>query len=80
MEKLWKISMITAVTLGSICFALMLVFAMNKSVVITEQQDLKGKGNLEPLVKEILGQKEQYDYIVIIKETRSMSWKKRISP
>ena len=58
--------MITAVTLGSICFALMLVFAMNKSVVITEQQDLKGKGNLEPLVKEILGQKEQYDYIVLI--------------
>ena len=66
MEKLWKYAMTAAISLGVLCLAVMMVYAGNKSVVITEEQDLKGKGNLEPLVKVILQEKEQYDYIVPI--------------
>ena len=58
--------MTAAISLGVLCLAVMMVYAGNKSVVITEEQDLKGKGNLEPLVKVILQEKEQYDYIVLI--------------
>lgn len=58
--------MTAAISLGVLCLAVMLVYAGNKSVVITEEQDLKGKGNLEPLVKVILEEKEQYEYIVLI--------------
>lgn len=58
--------MITAVALGTVCFTLMMIFTMNKSVVITEKQDLKGKVNLESLVKNILQEKERYDYIVLV--------------
>ena len=66
MERLWKYAMTAAISLGVLCLAVMMVYAGNKSVVITEEQDLKGKGNLEPLVKVILQEKEQYDYIVLI--------------
>ena len=66
MERLWKYAMTAAVSLGVLCLAVMMVYAGNKSVVITEEQDLKGKGNLDPLVKVILQEKEQYDYIVLI--------------
>ena len=66
MERLWKYAMTAAISLGVLCLAVMMVYAGNKSVVITEEQDLKGKGNLEPLVKVILQKKEQYDYIVLI--------------
>ena len=58
--------MIAAGALGAFCMAIMLVYAGNKSVVITEEQDLKGKGNLEPLIAVILKEKEQYDYMVLI--------------
>ena len=55
--------MAAAISLGVLCLTVMLVYAGNKSVVITEEQDLKGKGNLEPLVKVILQEKGRYDYI-----------------
>ena len=66
MEKMWKISMLTAVAVGIVCMSFMLFFTMNKSVVTTEEQDLKGNGNLEPLMEKILGEKEKYEYIVLI--------------
>ena len=58
--------MMAAASLGVLCLTVMMVYAGNKSVVITEEQDLKGQGNLEPLVKLILQEKEQYEYIVLI--------------
>ena len=54
--------MSAAISLGVLCLVVMMIYAGNKSVVITEEQDLKGKGNLEPLVKVILQEKEQYEY------------------
>ena len=66
MEKMWKISILVASVLGIVCLSFMLYFAMNKSVVITEEQDLKGHGNLEPLTQRILEEKEQYNFIVLI--------------
>ena len=46
MERLWKYAMTAAVSLGILCFTVMMVYAGNKSVVITEVQDLEGKVNL----------------------------------
>ncbi|MBR5597350.1 MAG: N-acetylmuramoyl-L-alanine amidase [Lachnospiraceae bacterium] len=66
MEKMWKISMFAATILGIACMSFMLFFAMNKSVVTTEEQDLKGSGNLEPLIQTILSEKEKYEYVVLI--------------
>lgn len=66
MERLWKYAMTAAISLGILCLTMMLIYAGNKSVVITEVQDLEGKGNLDPLVKVILEEKEQYEYIVLI--------------
>ena len=66
MEKLWKYAMTAAISLGVVCLAVMLIYAGNKSVVITEEQDLEGKGNLDPLVRVILEEKEQYEYVVLI--------------
>ena len=66
MDKLWKYAVTAAISLGVLCLTVMLIYAGNKSVVITEKQDLKGKGNFEPLVKVILKEKEQYDYIVLV--------------
>ena len=58
--------MSAAISLGVLCLVVMMIYAGNKSVVITEEQDLKGKGNLEPLVKVILQEKEQYEFIVLV--------------
>ena len=58
--------MMAAASLGVLCLTVMMVYAGNKSVVITEVQDLEGKGNLQPLIKVILKEKEQYEYIVLI--------------
>ena len=66
MERLWKYAMTAAVSLGVLCLTVMMVYAGNKSVVITEVQDLEGKGNLEPLIKVIMKEKEQYEYVVLI--------------
>ncbi len=66
MERLWKYAMMAAASLGVLCLTVMMVYAGNKSVVITEVQDLEGKGNLQPLIKVILKEKEQYEYIVLI--------------
>ena len=66
MEKLWKYAMSAAISLGVLCLVVMMIYAGNKSVVITEEQDLKGKGNLEPLVKVILQEKEQYEFVVLV--------------
>lgn len=54
------------VVLGMACFVVMMVYSINKSVVITEQHDLKGEGNLEPLMETILEEKEKYDFIVLV--------------
>ena len=66
MGRLWKYAMMAAASLGVLCLTVMMVYAGNKSVVITEVQDLEGKGNLQPLIKVILKEKEQYEYIVLI--------------
>ena len=66
MERLWKYAMTAAVSLGVLCLTVMMVYAGNKSVVITEEQDLEGKRNVEPLVKHIMEEKEQYEYIVLV--------------
>lgn len=58
--------MFAATILGIACMSFMLFFAMNKSVVTTEEQDLKGSGNLEPLIQTILSEKEKYEYVVLI--------------
>lgn len=66
MEKLWKATITTGGVLGLACFVVMMVYSITKSVVITEQHDLKGEGNLQPLMESILAQKEEYDFIVLV--------------
>ena len=66
MGKLWKATIATGIVLGIACFVAMMVYSITKSVVITEQHDLKGEGNLEPLTESILVQKEAYDFIVLV--------------
>ena len=66
MEKMWKISMFVAITLGITCISFMFFFLINKSVVTTEEQDLNGNGNLEPLMEMILSEKDKYEYVVLI--------------
>lgn len=66
MERLWKITMIAGTTLGTVCFLVMLMYSLNKSVVITEEKDGKGGGNMEPLIQTILEKRQQYEYIVLV--------------
>ena len=66
MEKLWKMSIITGLALGIVCFCVMIVYSTTKSVVITEEHDLEGEGNLKPLIERILVEKEQYDFVVLV--------------
>lgn len=66
MEKLWKIAIITGSILGIMCFLVMSVYSMNKSVVITEEHDLIGEGNLKPLTQMILEERKKYDFIVLV--------------
>ena len=66
MKKLWKITMIAGIVFGIGCLAVMVRYSATKSVVITEQHELTGEGNLEPLINEILAQKNKYDFIVLI--------------
>lgn len=66
MEKLWKAVTIIGGMLGAVCFLVMAVYSMNKSIVITEEQELKGEGNLEPLTETILKERQEYDFIVLI--------------
>lgn len=66
MEKLWKAVTIIGGMLGAVCFLVMSVYSMNKSIVITEEQELKGEGNLEPLTEAILKERQEYDFIVLI--------------
>ena len=58
--------MITGVLLGVVCFLIMATYSVTKSVVITEEHDLQGEGNLEPLTKKILKEKTNYDFVVLI--------------
>ncbi len=66
MKKLWKATIATGMALGIVCFAVMMIYSVTKSVVITEQHDLEGEGNLKPLMEDILAQKEEYDFIVLV--------------
>ena len=66
MNKLWKWSVIIGGVFGILSLAIMFTYSAKKSVVITEQHDLRGEGNLEPLLKKIQKQKENYDFIVIV--------------
>lgn len=66
MEKLWKATIAAGMALGIMCFAVMMIYSFTKSVVITEQHDLEGEGNLKPLMEEILAKKEDYDFVVLI--------------
>lgn len=44
----------------------MVRYSATKSVVITEQHELKGEGNLKPLIDKILMEKGKYDFVVLI--------------
>ena len=66
MEKLWKATIATGIALGMACFVVMMVYSVTKSVVITEEHDLEGEGNLKPLMETILKEKENYDFIVLV--------------
>lgn len=66
MERLWKVTIATGMTLGIACFLVMMIYSLTKSVVITEEHDLKGEGDLKPLIESILDEKEQYDFIVLV--------------
>lgn len=66
MEKLWKMSTVAGLVLGILCFGVMIMYSTTKSVVITEEHDLKGEGNLKPLIERILKEKEQYGFVVLI--------------
>lgn len=66
MERLWKVTIATGMTLGIACFLVMMIYSLTKSVVITEEHDLEGEGDLKPLIESILDEKEQYDFIVLV--------------
>lgn len=66
MEKLWKVTIATGIVLGSLCFGIMMIYFMNKSVVITEEHDLEGDGNLQPLLVNILEEKDNYEFVVLV--------------
>ena len=66
MGKLWKATSVTGMVLGILCLAVMMIYSVTKSVVITEQHDLEGEGNLKPLMENILAQKKKYDFIVLV--------------
>lgn len=58
--------MIVGIFFGIGCFLLMVRYSATKSVVITEQHELKGEGNLKPLIDKILMEKGKYDFVVLI--------------
>lgn len=66
MEKLWKATITTGITLGVVCFIVMMIYSLTKSVVITEEQDQEGEGNLKTLVESILKEKDDYDFVVLV--------------
>ena len=66
MEKLWKATITAGIALGAVCFAVMMIYSLNKSVVITEEQDQEGEGNLKILVASILKEKDDYDFVVLV--------------
>lgn len=66
MSKLWKWTITVGTAFGVLCLALMFAYSATKSVVITEQHDELGEGNLRQLAQSILAVKEQYDFIVLI--------------
>lgn len=66
MEKLWKVTISASIVLGVVCFVVMMIYSLNKSVVITEEQDQKGDANLKPLVESVLEEKDNYDFMVLV--------------
>lgn len=66
MEKLWKATIVTGIVLGIVCFGAMMIYSVTKSVVITEEHDLEGEGNLKPLIANILKEKDAYEFVVLV--------------
>ena len=66
MKKIWKAAMAAGTLLGMFCLFVMIVYSVTKSVVITEQHDLEGEGDLKHLVTEILKEKTRYEYLVLV--------------
>lgn len=66
MEKLWKATIVTGLVLGIVCFGVMMIYSVTKSVVITEEHDLEGEGNLKPLIASILKEKVNYEFVVLV--------------
>ena len=66
MEKLWKATITAGIALGAVCFAVMMIYSLNKSVVITEEQDQEGDANLKPFVESVLKEKDDYDFVVLV--------------
>ena len=66
MNRLWKITMIAGILLGIGSFLVMVGYSATKSVVTTEEHELEGEGNLEPLTDLILSKKANYGFVVLI--------------
>lgn len=66
MEKLWKVTIATGIVLAGLCFGVVMMYSLNKSVVITEEHDLEGDGNLKPLLVSILEEKKNYEFVVLV--------------
>ena len=66
MERLWKLAIVAGTVLGLLCMSVMMVYSVTKSVVITEQHDLEGEGDLKQITAEILEKKQEYEYIVLV--------------
>lgn len=66
MDKVWNIAMKVGAIFGFVCLFILFGYSAGKSVVITEQQDLKGAGDLSPLTERIKKEKYKYDFVVIV--------------
>lgn len=66
MKELWKITTLSAILFGTVFLLIMTRYSATKSVVITEQHELEGEGNLEPLIQSIREERALYDFVVLI--------------
>ena len=66
MDRLWKVTTICASIIGLLSISYMFYFSATKSVVITEEHDRTGDGNLSSLIELCLEEKEKYEFFVLV--------------
>ncbi|MBQ9991065.1 MAG: N-acetylmuramoyl-L-alanine amidase [Lachnospiraceae bacterium] len=66
MSKLWRRSLGIGTFFLVICLIVLFGYSANKSLVIVEEDDREGKGDLDELTQTILREKEQYNFIVVV--------------